>query len=452
MMFINRERELAALQRAISRENALFVLYGRRRLGKTALLKKFYGDRPHLYYVGDQGSSKAHVRLLARKLGEHRRDSFLATSSIDNWRDLFAYLQNLATPLDLVLDEFPYLCQADPSLPSLLQNTWDEHWSSSQVRLVLCGSSVAFMEREVLSEKSPLFGRRTGQLQLQELNFWDCQKFFPSWNFEDQLRAYAFLGGTPAYLTKFSETLSFELNMVENFLDPSAYLYSEPRYLLQQELREPGLYFAILASIAAGKTRLNDICQAVDRISTQVNRYLDILVTLEILEREVPVTESVSNSRKGLYRFKSNFFRAWFRFVHPNAAECEWGQSEWLFSSKIFPELDHFLSRTYEDICRDWLIRQSHAGQLDFRPERVGRWWDRQDEIDILAYNNTHALVCECKWTSKPVGPATLEKLRSKWSKLQQFQHLQPRFYLFSKSGFVDLKETDQLRLISLGG
>jgi len=450
VVFINRHRELTALTRALQQESALFVLYGRRRLGKTALLKQFYNQRPHLYFVGDQGPTVHQVQALARRLGEERNDSFLRSASIQSWRDLFAYLRNLSLPLDLVLDEFPYLCHADPSLPSLLQNTWDESWCHSPVRLILCGSSTSFMENEVLSEKSPLFGRRTGQMQLGELSFWDSRQFFPDWSIDDQIRAYAWLGGTPAYLAKFLPNLSLADNVCQQILEPSSYLYTEPRYLMQQELREPGLYFAILAAVAAGMTRLNDIAQNVQRQVTQVNRYLDILCHLDIVEREVPVTESLHNSRKGLYRLKSNFFRAWFRYVHPNLAECEWGQGDWIWANKILPDLEHYVSRTYEDICRDWLLRQSHQGQLAFRPDQVGRWWDRQDEIDILAYDKHNLIAAECKWASRPVGPATLAKLRQKRAKLTQFQHHQTTYFLFSRSGFVDLQEAPDLRLITL--
>ena len=450
MMSINRERELATLARFLEPENALFVLYGRRRLGKTALLKRFYTDRPHVYFVGDQGPTNQQVQSLARRLGDERGDPFLISGAIDSWRDLFTYLRGITTPLDLVLDEFPYFCHSDPSLPSLLQNAWDQYWSQSPIRVILCGSSVSFMEKEVLSEKSPLFGRRTGQMHLQELNFWDTQKFFPDWNPEDQIRAHALLGGTPAYLAKFSPSPSLAENIRNHILDPASYLYSEPRYLLQQELREPGLYFAILAAIASGKTRLNDIAQVVGRQAGQINRYLDILNDLDITEREVPVTESINNSRKGLYRLKSNFFRAWFRYVLPNAAECEWEQSEWVLLNKILPDLDHFVARTYEEICRDWLIRQGHRGQLPFRPDRVGRWWDREDEIDILAHDNQNLILAECKWVSRPVGPATLEKLRQKRLKLPQFSGHRTSFFLFSRTGFVDLAESDDVRLITL--
>lgn len=452
MPFLDRAVELEALHRAVPASGSvLFVLYGRRRIGKTELLRHFLAPRGGVFFTGDLGTSALHVRGLARSLGEALGDRFLATRPPEDWPTLLDYLESREGPLDLVLDEFPYLCQGEPALPSLLQKIWDRTWKDREVRLVLCGSSVSFMEDEVLSQKSPLFGRRTGQMRLRAMDFWGARLFVPAWKAEDQVLAYACLGGTPAWLAKFDPLLSLRENLCQRVLDPVSYLFEEPRLLLHQEFREPRHYFAILSSVAAGNTRLNEIAQDIGLERSFAGRYLNSLVALELVDREVPATErDPLRSRKGRYRLADPFFRFWFRFVQPHITELHAGQGAKVLERRIMPQMAHFVAPVFEELCREWLRHRSLTGEIGFRPDAIGRWWTRDQEIDLVAFDRQDALFGECKWSSAPVGPAVLRDLQSKATRVLELADRRARYALFSRSGFRGLEPGPDLLLVDL--
>ena len=454
-MFINRVRELESLGRALPASSGarLFVLYGRRRVGKTELLKRFFApntERPYVFYTGDLGSSAAHVRTLSHRLGDAWGDSFLRSQPLSDWRGLLDYLNRVEHPLDLVLDEFPSLCVVEPALPPMLKVAWDSSWRTRPRRLVLSGSSVGFMEREVLGERSPLFGRRTGQMRLDPMDFWSSRLFLGGQAPDAQIEFFACFGGTPAYLEKIESGASLRVNIENKVLDRVAYLYDEPRLLLTQELREPRNYFAILTSVAAGATRLNDIVQDCGLDRGMVSRYLDTLIGLELIEREVPITEKdPSRSRRGLYGLQDPYFRFWFKFVLPNLSDLVLlDNREAIFERHVQSELDHFVAPVFEKLCREWVRRRAAEGQLDLKSPKVGRWWDGRSEIDVVALDEKSVLIGECKWSKHPVGPSVMAALASR--QIPTEKDKRRRHILFSRSGFVDLKPSQDLLLVDL--
>ncbi|MEW6283982.1 MAG: ATP-binding protein, partial [Candidatus Eremiobacterota bacterium] len=375
-------------------------------------------------------------------------DPVLQAGSLPDWRTLLGYLEHHPPALDLVLDEFPYLCQAEPALPSLLQAAWDRSLQDGSLRLFLCGSSVSFMEQEVLAAPSPLFGRRTGQMRLGPMDFWSAQEFVPHFSPAERVEAYACLGGTPAYLAQAASGTSLAEGLLTRVLDPVAYLFEEPRLLLHQELRELKHYFALLTAIAAGKTRLNEIAQDVGLERTFVTRYLDVLSRLELIDREVPVTEAnPQRSRKGLFRICDPFFRFWFRFVAPNLTELTLGEADWILRDRILPGLDHFVAQTFEEVCRQWIRRRA---ELPFRPQRVGRWWDSRAEIDVVAYDDRWLLVGECKWSRRRVGGDSLRQLRERRQALPGYERHRTLYALFSRSGFEAVERAPDVLLVDL--
>lgn len=449
MPFINRKAELAALERGVpARDSAMFVLYGRRRIGKTELLKHFLAERPHVFFTGDLGTPAQHVRGLSQRLGEFLSDPVLQSGSLPDWRALLGYLEHHPPGMDLVLDEFPYLCQGEAALPSLLQAAWDRRFKNSSLRLFLCGSSVAFMEQEVLADPSPLFGRRTGQMRLRAMDFWSAQEFVSHFKPVERVEAYACLGGTPAYLAQIAPHESLAEGLLKRILDPVAYLFEEPRLLLHQELRELKHYFALLTAIAAGHTRLNEIAQDVALERTFVTRYLDVLGRLELIDRQVPITEAIpQRSRRGLFRIADPFFRFWFRFVAPNLTDLTLGDSEWVLRERVQPHLDHFVAPSFEELCQQWVQRKA---KLPFRPRRVGRWWNGQAEIDVVAFDDRWLLVGECKWSRRRVGLQTLDTLRQHRQALSGFENHQTLYVLFSRSGFEPMEVPDDVLLVDL--
>lgn len=368
-------------------------------------------------------------------------DPFLQSQTFTSWEALLRYVfSHIVHEIPLIIiDEFPYLCTGNTALPSILQKVWDEAGKDSPVFLIVCGSYMSFMEKEVLGNKSPLFGRRTGQILLKPMTFQDTEAFFPQKSREDRMYAYTVLGGTPAYLQRFDQTKTLEQNIKDEILDKNAMLYSEPRFLLMEELREPSLYFSILKAIAFGRNRLNEIVQETGTADRHtINKYLSVLKELYMVQREVPITEEKPHkSRKGIYQLRDPFFRFWFRYVFPNFSYLEEGDIEYMWQQKILPSLESFAGPIFERICTETFKRENRANTLPFKASRIGHWWDRQHEIDIVAYDDDrNYLLCECKWTAKPIGDRILEELQRKSGFFPRAKHLY--YGLFSKSGFQE--------------
>lgn len=439
-MFNDRTEELAYLEQIYQERSARFlIMYGRRRIGKTELLRHFSQGKPHLFFASDLSSEQEQLRQFTEKLAQVANEAFLRTQPFTSWEAAFRYIfDHLVETVPLIIiDEFPYLCASNPALPSILQKVWDECGKDTAAFLIVCGSYMSFMEKEVLGNKSPLFGRRTGQILLQPLDFQELQAFFPRYAKEDLVYTYAILGGTPAYLQRFSDAKPFAQNIAEQILNKNAALYSEPRFLLMEELREPSLYFSILKAIAFGKTKLNEIVQETGMTDRHtVNKYLAVLQELYMIRREVPVTEEHPQKfRRGIYFLHDPFFRFWFRYVFPNFSYLEEGDIEYVWREKIEPDLETFVGPIFEQICLQTLKRLNRANQLPFKAARIGRWWDGTSEIDVLAYNERGAyLLCECKWSTRPVG---LNVLRDLEAQSAAFTKSSQRYFgLFSRSGF----------------
>ncbi|HEY8486398.1 MAG TPA: ATP-binding protein [Limnochordales bacterium] len=447
---MDREQELAVLEEQYRQPGAsLFVLYGRRRVGKTELLRRFAASRRHVFFVADQAPRAALLADLSRRVWALEHPGVAEGFSFATWEAVFRFLGELAgrQPLLAVLDEVPYLVESDRAALSVLQRVWDEHLRHTQLKLVLCGSLVSFMERELLGYRSPLFGRRTGQLQLRPMTFRQACGFFPGRTPQWRVEAYAFAGGMPAYLALMAGEADLESWLLRHVLRPSGVLFEEPRFLLSQELREPAYYFSLLAAIAAGRTRLNEIAQAAhlpDRAAA--SRYLDVLRAMGLVEREVPVTEpSPERSRRGVYRIHDPFLRLWFRFIYPRRTELETAGPRWVLDHVIRPQWNDFVAAGFEEVARQHIREQAAAGTLPFVPTRIGRWWNRDAEVDVVALNpeEGHLLVGEAKWWSSPVGLNVLRELELAARRLVEHSgglwKRPPRVHyaLFSRSGFT---------------
>lgn len=444
-MFINRTTELELLEKLYASGRAeLFVLYGRRRVGKTELLARFCEGKRSIFFVADLSSEASLRASLSEAVNTVLFGSHQVNALYSTWEDLFGVLARAGQNerLVVVLDEFPYLVAAYPPLPSVLQRVWDRMLQHTQIMLILCGSYIGMMEEVVLGYQAPLYGRRTAQYLLEPMLFRDARLFFTSFSPEDQVRAYAVYGGTPAYLRTIRPDCDLKRNILEGILTRGSFLYDEVRFLLQQELREPRNYFAILQAIADGRTRLNEIKQATG--IEGVTAYLDTLQQLHLVERVVPVTEAQpQKSRRGIYYLKDHYLRFWFRYVLPNRSQLERGGGRMILENRILPEIDHFSSPAFEEICQQFLWKVGLSGGLPFVPTRVGKWWNAREEIDLIALGEEMAMLVECKWTSKPVGIDVLLELERKARSVQpELERRYIHFGLCSRSGFTyDLLE-----------
>ncbi len=439
-MFVNRVAELGLLEKLfISGEAEFFVLYGRRRVGKTELLARFCEGKRAIFFVSDLGSEISLRTALSNAVNTVLYGTDLISAVYASWEDLFLALERAAQSerLVVVLDEFPYLVSAYPPIASILQRVWDQTLKNSRVMLILCGSYIGMMEATVLGYQAPLYGRRTGQYLLEPLQYSDARSFFENFSLEDQVRAYAIYGGTPAYLHTLQGKASLAQNILDGILTRGSFLYDEVHFILQQELREPRNYFAILEAIAAGKTKLNEIKQATG--IEGATAYLDTLQQLHLVERRVPVTErQPQKSRRGIYRLTDPYLRFWFRFVHPNRSQLERGAAQIILKNQVLPQIDLFTGLAFEEICRQFLWAAGLSGKLPFAPLNIGNWWSANEEIDLVVLGETDAMLVECKWTGKPVGEDILANLERKASLiLPELESRQVRFGLCSRSGFT---------------
>ena len=441
MNFIGREYELNTLEKLYKEDKFQFVvMYGRRRVGKTRLLTEFARDKKSIFFVAEEYNNKAALEKFSRTILEHfQMDKWM--DSFDSWEKAFLFLSEKAKEekVILIIDEFPYIVMANNSIPSLMQNLIDHNLKDSKLFMVVCGSSMSFMEKEVLSYKSPLYGRRTSQMKIEPFNFFDSMKFFPEYTLEDKFKGYSITGGIPQYLLRFKEECSIEENVKNNILDKSSYLYEEPLNLLKQELRQPALYNSIIEAIATGSSKLNEIATKVGEDTSKCSNYIKSLIELQIIEKEIPVGEN-DNTRKTIYSIKDNFFRFWYRFVFNNMELIEQEMIDYVYENKIEPELNNFLGFSFEQICIDYLKLRNKEMKLPFVFEKIGKWWGnnpylkREEEIDILAVSKDWALIGECKWRNQLLGMKTVNSLIEK-SQILKYEN---KYYIFfSKTGFT---------------
>ena len=429
--FIDRENELARLEREYAAPRAsMVVLYGRRRVGKTALLQEFIRDKRALYFLATEESEVQNRNAFREAVAEFLDDSLLREATVSSWPPLFERLvQGTAgQKLVLVIDEFQYLGNANPAFPSIVQKVWDTVLAKANVMLVLCGSLITMMESQTLHYSSPLYGRRTAQIKLKPIPYRYYHEFYPN------LKGRELVGQEADIYQAISE----------HILETTGFLYEEPTFLLQNEVSEIGNYFSIIKAIAAGNTKLSKIAMVMEVPQTSLSKYLHTLIDLDILEREIPVTEpNPEKSKKGLYKIKDNFLRFWFRFVYPSRSYLERGEQEFVLRRIRQNFVDGHAAYVFEDICRELLWEKGAAEQLPFLPEKVGRWWDNaNNEIDAVALSESGSendlLLGECKYWKEPVGANVLAALEQKAALVNW--HKEKRrvwFALFSASGFT---------------
>lgn len=406
--FVARERELAELEKMYdSSRFEMAVIYGRRRVGKTALIKEFIKDKSAIYVQGIEATKELNLRYLSDSILNFENPQRLTTNtSFGDFRDAFAAVENIANQrkekLIFVMDEFPYFAESAPEVSSILQYAIDHIYKEyDNVMLILCGSSMSFMEHQVLGYKSPLYGRRTGQFKIRPFNILDTKKMLPEVNNEDLLAYYGITGGVPQYLAFIDQKLSVAENIQKLFLDLNAPLQNETNILLQEELRKPATYYSILVAIANGETKANKIYQAIGlKSSSQLSPYLNKLMELEIIERKAPILEE--NKKKSIYVIKDEMFNFWFKFISGQQDQIALGRTKAVLEA-IMQELPRFLGPVFERASIDWMWQEK---QLAIEPREIRNWWGynpvlkRQEEVDVVAVNfdNSQAIVGECKW------------------------------------------------------
>lgn len=454
-MFIGRERELASLNQLYTSERFEFVvIYGRRRVGKTALINRFIKEKNAIYFMGVESNAKQNLENFSRNILEYGA-GIQAETAFLSFQAALEYVFRLSEKerLILAIDEYPYVARASKSLASTLQLLIDKYKDTSKLMLILCGSSMSYMEDQVLAYKAPLYGRRTAQMKIQPFDFADTCRYFQNFSEEDQALIYGIVGGTPQYLLQINDRLSVEENIKNTFLNPISSMFEEPENLLKQEVREPALYNAIITAIATGASRMGEISTKVGEDTSVCSTYLKNLISLGLIRKETPYGEK--SSRKSIYSIDDNMFRFWYRFVPENYSVIARGASD-LAYKRIRPNLPDYMGKVFEEICRQYLWKLLLSGESPVEFKELGRWWGNdpsarsQTEIDIMGEQDKEtALFGECKWTNEKVDTGVLETLMKR---SQLFPYKNVRLYLFAKNGFTKgcIEKADRLGNVAL--
>lgn len=438
--FVDRELEIATLEKEYaSKEASLVIVYGRRRVGKTTLLSEFMKNKKAMYFLATQESEALNRSAFQEKAAAFTGNPVLAETAIDKWDTVFRLIVSCEwneKPI-LIIDEFQYLGKTNPAFPSVFQRIWDEILMKTPVMVILCGSLISMMVSQTLSYHSPLYGRRTAQIRLKQIPFRYYRDFCGSLSRREQIERYAVTGGVPKYIESFADCKDIFAGIEKNILDRTGYLYEEPHFLLQQEVAEVGSYFSILRAIAFGRTKLAEIACFMETKATDLTRNLKTLMELDLVRREVPVTEeNPEKSKKGLYRITDYYIRFWFSMIYPNQSDIEQGNIAYVMDKIKNRFVTGHTAFVYEDICREELSKKE---DLPCHFSKIGRYWDKNTEINVVALNEEERTILfgECKYLSGAVDVDVLYQLQEKAKRVAWRRDDRREVYcLFSIGGF----------------
>ena len=449
MRFIGRKNELHTLNTEYNRNSSFVVIYGRRRVGKTALIKEFLKNKSAFYYLATEELESQSMKRLANVIARTTKNTLLQKIEFTDWLDLFQLIADYKPEEKkvLVIDEFLYLVRTNSAFPSILQNAWDEFLKDSNVMLILSGSLIGMMQKHALSYDSPLYGRRTAQMRLTPLSF---TSIYETQNlpFEQAVEQFALTGGVPKYLEFFEDGRPLEEQLKDAVFSKNGFLYEEPNFLLKSESLTAVNYFSIIKTIADGNHKLGKIASALGQESSSLTPYLSTLSDLGFIEKRTPITEkNPEKSRKGLYFIADNFLRFWFCYVYPYKGELELDNMQIVLDEIHKDFKEKFVAFAYEDICKDIFAKLCSNNAISFVPSRIGSYWlndyDGDTEIDVMSvdHQNKQVFAGECKYHTKPVDASVYFALKEKVDNAAEIRKSFPKYNiiygLFSKSGFT---------------
>lgn len=433
LKFINRFFELSTLNKAYKSSNSeFFVIYGRRRIGKTELIKKFAHKKNHFYFLAKKQDLKLEVERFRKKISEKFNIYLRETDSFEELIKEILSKINFKKKFILIIDEFPYWLLKNESVLYDIQQLWDELLKDKNIFLILCGSYISIMEEKVLEVRSPLYGRRTGQLKIEPMNIKCIKEFLPSYNIEDIIKVYGAVGTVPFYLKEMNDKIDFMTNIKNTFLDKANILNQEAYFLLREELREVNVYFNILKTITDGATKLSEISTKSRVDITNINKYLKVLTSLKLVKKEKPITAS-DKEKKYLYKLSDNYYGFWLKYVYTYEEEIEEDNKTVL--KIIEKDYKNYLGSVFEDFCKK-LIRKMKL-KINKTGLKIGSWWYKDKQIDIVAVNEStkEILFAECKWKEKINAERIFEELKNKakhvsWNNKKRKEH----YLIFAKS------------------
>ncbi len=437
MKFINRIEELQLLKKILeSKQKEMLVLFGRRRIGKTALLRYISRRQPSLFFACPISTEKESLRLFQSRMAEVLNEPLLRETHFPGWPEALNYGFKACSKknIPIILDEFPYLLRSVPGIGSIIQNIWDSF--EDPIKIILNGSLISIMYNNFFNTTAPLYGRRTYQLHMKPMTFNQIKNFYPNITFDQQLKYYGTFGGIPAYAFRAAQYESYQQAICDLICDSNGIFYYEPELLVKEELRDPNAYFSILHSIASGNTRPHLIAQASGINQASMSKYLDILIKIGIIQRLTPITEkNPERSKKGIYRLADNFLKFWFRYIYPNRSVIDSGMGKELTKSHIIPDLSTYIGFVYEEICHQE-IKERGKVLLGWSPFKIGRYWDSNSEIDIIVEDNTGKRVAfiECKLSQKVNVRRLTNKLQQKAVSIPYYYQWEHQYLIISRT------------------
>lgn len=452
-MFIGRERELESLKEFYDKDGiGMTVIYGRRRIGKSTLIAEFVKDKKTIFYTATKVGKNRNLELFSRQV----LDVFMPEVegiSFDTTEAVFDFInKNIGNEkIVLVIDELPYWAEKDDALLSVLQKYIDTVWKYKNLKLILCGSALSFMENKVLSEKSPLFGRRESQIKLEAFNYLDSAKFVPNYSNEDKAICYGITGGVAKYLSMIEPKKSIDENIIRLFFRTDGYLYDETRNLLTQEFSDISLVNNIVEQIASGENTLNIIATKIGEKEQTVLYSLDKLMNVGLIEKKKCITDE-KNKKKTQYILKDYMFKFWYKFIPKAISVIEMGQGEVYYKKVVKPVLHSFMGSVFEEMCRYYTLMKGIVGDYGCFITSVGTWWGMESitdkdgkvrnqsaDIDVVALSeiDKKVVIGECKFKNEKIDKGIYDTLIRR-SKLITAKYKLAKYLFFSLSGYTD--------------
>lgn len=452
-MFIGRERELASLKEFYDKDGiGMTVIYGRRRIGKSTLIAEFVKDKKTIFYTATKVGKTRNLELFSRQVVELFMPG-MENISFGTLEAVFDFIdKNIGDEkIVLVIDELPYWAEKDEALLSVLQKYIDTVWNDKNLKIILCGSALSFMEKKVLSEKSPLFGRRNSQIKLEAFNYLDAAKFVPNYSNEDKAICYGITGGVAKYLSMIDSNKSIDENIVRLFFRTDGYLYDETRNLLTQEFSDISLVNNIVEQIASGENALNIIAAKIGEKAQTVLYSLEKLRNVGLIEKKKCITDE-KNKKKTQYVLKDYMFKFWYEFILKATSVIEMGQGEIYYTKVVKPALHSFMGSIFEEMCRYYTLKKGITGEYGCFITSVGTWWGVENitekdgevraqsaDIDVVALSEVDkkAVVGECKFKNEKIDKGIYDTLIRR-SKLISAKYKVSKYIFFSLSGYTD--------------
>ena len=441
-MFVGREEQMGIFENMYqSNDFEFIVLYGQRRIGKTTLLGEFIKNKKAIFFTAKEANDAMNLQEFTEVVAEY----FELAGGIQfaTWQSAFEFIgsQEKCEKIIVIFDEYPYAAMANKSLNSMLQIAIDHTLKNTKIKLVLSGSHVSFMEKEVMGSKSPLYGRRTRALQLKAFDYFETGLMLQEYSNIDKIRFYSIFGGVPYYLSLIDKQLSFEENVIDMFFKVDGNLYDEPNFLMKEEFREPAIYNSVIMAVAKGANRPHAIQEMAGLEAKSSPFYLKQLVEISFLRKVLPFGENLLRSKKGIYEIADNTFRFWYEYVYPNTSAIELGFGKTVAEKKVLPFIDEFIGKSvFEFVAQQYLIRAVKAGLIPLIPTQVGKWWGndakekKESDIDVVFESENEVILGECKWRESFAEISEVKKLIDKARLLAGYDKY--HFYFFTKYPF----------------